>query len=82
MKWEEVRNIYPNKFVKLQILKSHITENVRYIEDVAVIQAYDDDRHATRELVRAKDDIIVYHTANPKLEIEIKHILGYRGVAR
>ena len=82
MKWEEVRTIYPNKFVKLQILKSGIINNIRYIEDVAVVEAFDDDKKATRELVRSKDDIIVYHTANTKLEIEIKHILGYRGVAK
>jgi len=35
---------------------------------------------ATRELVRAKDDILVYHTGKEKLEIEVKHIFGYRGV--
>lgn len=79
MKWEEVRKIYPNRFVKIQVLKSHIKDNIRYIEDMAVIESYDDDREATRELVRAKDDILVYHTANDKIEIEIKQIFGYRG---
>ncbi|SCZ10826.1 hypothetical protein [Alkaliphilus peptidifermentans] len=79
MKWEEVRKIYPNRFVKIKVLKSHIKNNVRYIDDMAVIESYDDDREATRELVRAKDDILVYHTANDKIEIEIKQIFGYRG---
>ncbi|KAB3529399.1 hypothetical protein [Alkaliphilus serpentinus] len=79
MKWEEVRKIYPNRFVKIQVLKSHINDNIRYIDDMAVIESYDDDREATRELVRAKDDILVYHTANEKIEIEIKQIFGYRG---
>ncbi|KAB3530933.1 hypothetical protein F8154_13520 [Alkaliphilus pronyensis] len=79
MKWEEVRKIYPNRFVKIQVLKSHINDNIRYIDDMAVIESYDDDREATRELVRAKDDILVYHTANEKIEIEIKQIFGYSG---
>ena len=79
MKWEEVRKIYPDKFVKLQILDSHIENNIRYIDDMAVIKAYNDDKEATRELVRAKNDIIVYHTGKERIEIEIKNIFGYRG---
>jgi hypothetical protein len=80
MKWEEVRNIYPNRFVKVQILDSHIVDNVRYIDDMAVVQAFEDEREATRELVRTKDDILVYHTGNEKIEVPIKQIFGYRGV--
>lgn len=79
MRWEEVRSIYPDKFVKLQILQSHIEGNIRYVDDMAVIKAYTDNKEATRELVRAKDDVIVYHTGKEKIEIEIKKILGYRG---
>lgn len=80
MKWEEVRKIYPDRFVKVQILKDHIEKNIRYIDDMAVIQAFDDSKEATRELVRAKDDILVYHTGKEKIEVEIKKIFGYRGV--
>ena len=80
MKWEDVRRAYPNRFVKLQVLKSHIKDSTRFIDDVAVIDTFDDDTEATRELVRAKDDILVYHTGNEKIEIQIKKIFGYRGV--
>ncbi|MDQ2088125.1 hypothetical protein RBH29_16990 [Herbivorax sp. ANBcel31] len=80
MKWEEVRKIYPNKFVKIQVLDSIVEGNKRYIKDVAVIQAYEDNQEATKELVRSKDDILVYHTGNEKIEIEIKQIFGFRGV--
>lgn len=79
MKWEEVRKIYPNRFVKIQILDSKIEGNKRYITDMAVVEAYDDNEEATKELVRAKDDILVYHTGNEKIDIEIKQIFGYRG---
>ena len=80
MKWEEVRKIYPDKFVKIQVLASHIEGNKRYIDDMAVIQAFDDNKEATKELVRAKDDILVYHTAKEKIEVEIKQIFGFRGI--
>ena len=79
MKWEEVRKIYPNRFVKIQILDSKIEGNKRCITDMAVIEAYEDNEEATKELVRAKDGILVYHTGNDKIDIEIKQIFGYRG---
>ena len=80
MKWEEVRKEFPDTFVKIQVLKSHIEGNVRYIDDMEVVQAFDDDKEATRELVRAKDDLVVYHTAKKEIKLEIKDIFGYRGV--
>lgn len=79
MKWNEVRKLYPERFVKIQILESHIENNVRYIDDVAVIQAFEDEKEATRELVRSKDEILVYHTGKEKIEIPIKQIFGFRG---
>jgi len=79
MEWEQVRELYPNRFVKLQILKSHIDNHVRYIEDVAVIQAFDNDREATRALVRSTENELVYHTGKDKIEIPIKQIFGFRG---
>lgn len=79
MKWEEVRKIYPDKFVKIQILESHMEGKTRHIDDMAVIKAFDDNKEATRELVRAKDEVLVYHTGKEKIEVEIKQIFGYRG---
>ena len=79
MKWEEVRKIYPDRFVKIQILKAHIKDSVRYIDDMAVMQSFDDEREATRELVRAKEDVLVYHTGKEKHEVPIKQIFGFRG---
>lgn len=79
MKWEEVRKIYPNRFVKIKVLGFHIKDNIKYIEDVAIIEALEGSVEATRELAKAKDDILIYHTNNEKIEIGIKQIFGYRG---
>jgi len=79
MTWDEVKRSFPDKFVKLQILKSHIENNVRYIDEMAVIEVFDNDKEATRELVRSKDDILVYHTGKEKIEIEIRDIFAFRG---
>ena len=79
MTWDEVKRSFPDKFVKLQILKSHIYNNVRYIDEMAVIEVFNNDKEATRELVRSKDDILVYHTGKEKIEIEIRDIFAFRG---
>lgn len=79
MQWNEVRKIYPERFVKIQILESHVQNNIRYIDDMTVIQAFEDEKEATRELVRAKDEILVYHTGKEKIEVPIKQIFGFRG---
>ncbi len=79
MTWEEVRKSFPNQFVKIQILKSHMEGNIRHIDDMAVIKTFDDEVEATRELVRSRDEILVYHTGKEKIEVEIKDIFGFRG---
>lgn len=80
MEWEEVRAIYPNQFVKLQILDYHIVDNKKVIDDMAVIKAFKDNKAATMELVRLTRDKIVYHTGNENIEIEIKNARSYRGI--
>ncbi|MCL4442174.1 MAG: hypothetical protein M1609_16770 [Firmicutes bacterium] len=80
MKWAEVRKIYPNRFVKLQILNYHVENNIRYIDEGVVIQAFDNDKEATRKLVRSKNEILVYHTGNEAVEVPIKQRFGFRGV--
>ena len=81
MTWDEVRKSFPNKFVKLQILKSHMENNKKFIDDMAIIKAFDDEKEATRELVRSKEDILVYHSGKVQINIEIKDFFGYRGMA-
>lgn len=80
MKWEEVRTIYPDQFVKLQILDYHVVDNMKIIDDMTVIKAFKDNRDATKELVRSTGNIIVYHTSNENIEIEIKNVRSYRGI--
>lgn len=77
MKWQEVRERYPNKFAKLQVLEFHMEENKKVIDDMAVIDVIEDNREATKELVNAKDNIIVYHTGNENIYVLVKNIRGY-----
>jgi len=40
VKWEEVRQIYPNRFVKMKVIKEKIQNDIRNIDKVEVIVAF------------------------------------------
>lgn len=71
MKWTEVRKLYPEKFVLLENLKYHVEGNLKYFDEVALIDVIDDDKEASNLLVRCKGDRFVYRTSKEDLCIEI-----------
>lgn len=75
MKWSEDRSLYPNQFVKLKVLASHLKNYQEFVEDVAVIAPVSDQR-ATKELLKSKGDELVYHTANESIVLEIRQDVG------
>ena len=80
MKWEDVRQIYPNQYVKLNILDFFLEENKKIVTDVALIKTIEDPRVATKELLNSKDDTIIYHTGSDKIVIEMRNPIGIRGI--
>ncbi len=80
MKWEDVRKLYPNQYVKLMILKSHLEEDKKIVTDVALVNIIDDSKTATKELLKSKDDTIVYHTGSEKIVIEMRKPTGLRSI--
>lgn len=43
MTWNEVRKLFPNQFVKLEILKSHMQGDKKIVDDMAIIESVNDD---------------------------------------
>lgn len=80
MKWEEIRNNYPNQWVKLNIIKSHIQDEKEYIDDMDVISHITSDLEAGRELVKSKENEVVYHTSHDEIYLEIRNVFGFRMV--
>jgi len=79
MKWNEVRNIYPNQFVKLEVLKSHVENDAEYIDDIAVIGPISEE-DATRELLSARDNILIYHTSKDNIMLKIRNRIALRRI--
>lgn len=75
MKWEEVRKIYPNRFVKFEVIESHIEEDKEYIDEVAIIKSIPDGKEALKEFKECKEGQLIYSTNKEKVIIQlIKHV--------
>ena len=74
MKWSEIRELHPNKFVLLESFKCHIDGNFKYIDEVALINVIEDDKEASNLLVRCSGNIFVYHTSKEDLCMEIVNL--------
>lgn len=78
MKWKEVRELYPDKFVKFEIVESHIEDNKEFIDEVAIIRAIDDGKEAMKEFVNCKPGQLVYSTKNQDLIVQLVKHVGIR----
>lgn len=75
MKWSELKNLYPNQFVKLKIVESHEDNKYKYVDDVAVIKVLKDGYEAMKEFTKCKNGKLVYGTAKEEIIIEkVKNI--------
>jgi hypothetical protein len=77
VKWQEVQNIYPNQFVKFEILHSVEQDNQEFIDEIAVIGPVKDE-DATRELLNSKNKTLVYHTSKDQIILKIRKNIGLR----
>ena len=77
MKWDEVQSIYPDQFVKFEILHSFEEDNKEIIDEVALIGPVKDE-DATHELLNCKNRTLVYHTSKKKVEVIIRKNIGLR----
>ncbi|GGH81115.1 hypothetical protein JOD43_001025 [Pullulanibacillus pueri] len=80
MKWSEVRSMYPNQYVKLNIIDFYLEDDEKIVTDVALINVIKDPKLATQELLQSKGDTIVYHTGAEEIVIEMRKAIGLRGI--
>lgn len=71
MKWQEARELFPDQFLLVSILKSREEENRKIVEEVAPIKIVSDEE-ANKEFFQAKEGTMVYHTSNKEFVINIR----------
>ena len=83
MKWTEARKTYPDKWLLFEAMEAHSENGKRIVEELAVINVYDDVRKALEDYAEKhkKDktrEMYVYNTKNEKLLIEERNWIGVR----
>lgn len=78
MKWDEVRKLYPDKFIKFEIVESHTEGNKMIPDEIALIKVLDNGKTAMAEFLERKEGQFIYSTKNEHLEIEIVKHIGIR----
>lgn len=83
MKWQEVRNQYPNQWVLVEALKANSQDNKRKIEDMAVISEYTNSTNAWKgykklHLSNPSRELYIFHTSNKEIEVTEDKFTGIR----
>ncbi|MEX1031709.1 MAG: hypothetical protein WDZ91_16915 [Paenibacillaceae bacterium] len=74
MKWEEITELHPNRFVLVEAIKSSSINRVHQLEIMAVIQNYDNPQEAWsgyKELLKLHPtrELYVFHTSRSDVEV-------------
>lgn len=80
MKWNEISEKYPNQFVLLKALKSHVDGDRKIVDDVALVKIIENSKEANELLIRSKGDTFVFHTSKEELSLTIVQNPVYRGI--
>ncbi|MCL6633742.1 MAG: hypothetical protein K6T63_14060 [Alicyclobacillus herbarius] len=78
MQWSEVRELFPNQFVLVEELSSHVEGDKVLVDEVAVVRSVPDEE-ATKTLLQCGDRMFVYHTSNDSVVIKLRRRPGLRG---
>ena len=83
MKWNEVKEKYPDTWVLFEAVEAHSENGKREVEDISILNTFDDSRKATKKYreIHKKDtqrELYVAHTQKDKLEIKERRWLGIR----
>lgn len=71
MKWQEVRELFPNQFVLVSILDYHEEDDKKIIDEVAPIRSIPDE-NANKEFFKVETGNIVYHTSKEECIVHIR----------
>ncbi|WML28676.1 hypothetical protein RCG24_11540 [Neobacillus sp. OS1-32] len=71
MKWQEVRELFPNQFVLVSILNYHEEEDKKIIDEVAPIRSIPEE-NVNKEFFKVEPGNIVYHTSNKECIVHIR----------
>jgi len=83
MKWEEIRKYYPERWILLEAIKAHSEQDMRIVEQLAVVGVYGDSNTAMKSYSQLhheapERELYVFHTSREALDITERHWQGIR----
>ncbi len=83
MKWGEITELHPGRFVLVEAIKVSSHNRIRQLEDMAVIQDYDNPQEAWsgyKELHKLNParELYVFHTSRNNVEVVEEFFSGVR----
>lgn len=83
MKWEQVREQYPEQWVLVEAISAFSESNIRSLDEVAVISSFSDSTHAWKEykklhLADRSREYYIFHTDHKKIEVKEQKFMGVR----
>jgi hypothetical protein len=87
MKWQDVREIYPNRWLLIEAIEAHTTpEKRRIVDHLAVIDHFADffvamDRYKQFHHQKPEREMYVIHTNNEEIYIHEQYWAGIRSGA-
>ncbi|WP_282937562.1 hypothetical protein [Paenibacillus sp. RC67] len=83
MKWSDICNHYPNRFVLVEAIKAVSNNRLRTIEEMTVVEEFDNPNQAWEGYkIHHKEsperEFYVFHTSNPSIEVIEEYFSGIR----
>ena len=77
MKWQQVREQYPNKWLLLEAVDPQITENQWIVNDMLVLHSFDGGQIAFKtygdwQQKYPKRDLFIFHSSRENIEIGVR----------
>lgn len=83
MRWDEVQERFPNEWVVLEATKAYSREGQRFIEEMSVIDSYEDSTKALKRYSELHQEdphreYCFFHTSRPEVVARERYV-GIRG---
>ena len=83
MTWQEIRKQYPDKFIIMEGLDYHYTDNKKYYDNISILEICDKGETAWKTYQKIHSEypskeIYFQHTKHDKIEIFERKWLGVR----
>jgi hypothetical protein len=85
MKWTEIREKYPEKWLLIEAIKAHTRSDQRILDQIAVLGAFSTSQTALQKYAKLHREspmreFYVFHTSREKLQIIERLWVGIRGL--